>query len=174
MIGSAMVTMATELFCLNKLLENLRCFHVVFLSVDLRIKRFNVTSRDTNLKCCSNFGNFSSYIFFSKKLLFFINILFAVFNVLFVGYSLAKNNLNNTYPIHDIKKKSKTMNYLGNYINKIQSESFFVPVSVYTKKKHKTGFFLNNLLFSISYFIMYYSGYGILANIVLTFLKKMM
>jgi hypothetical protein len=32
-----MVTMATELFCLNKLLENLRYFHVVFLSVDLRV-----------------------------------------------------------------------------------------------------------------------------------------
>jgi hypothetical protein len=48
MIGSAMVTMATELFCLNKLLENLRYFHVVFLSVDLRVKRFNVTIRDTN------------------------------------------------------------------------------------------------------------------------------
>jgi hypothetical protein len=37
MIGSAMVTMATELFCLNKLLENLCYFHV-FLSVDLRVK----------------------------------------------------------------------------------------------------------------------------------------
>jgi hypothetical protein len=43
MIGSAMVTMATELFYLNKLLENLRYFHVVFLSVDLRVKRFNLT-----------------------------------------------------------------------------------------------------------------------------------
>jgi hypothetical protein len=43
-----MVTMATELFLLNKLLENLRYFHVVFLSVDLRVKRFNVTIRDTN------------------------------------------------------------------------------------------------------------------------------
>jgi hypothetical protein len=42
-----MVTMATELFCLNKLLENLGYFHVVFLSVDLRVKRFNVTIRDT-------------------------------------------------------------------------------------------------------------------------------
>jgi hypothetical protein len=42
-----MVTMATELFCLNQLLENLRYFHVVFLSVDL-------TKRDTNSKCCSN------------------------------------------------------------------------------------------------------------------------
>jgi hypothetical protein len=32
MIGSAiMVTMATELFCLNKLLENLRYFHGVFV-----------------------------------------------------------------------------------------------------------------------------------------------
>jgi hypothetical protein len=44
MIGSAMVTMATELFFFfNKLLENLRYFHVVFLSVDLRVKRFNLT-----------------------------------------------------------------------------------------------------------------------------------
>jgi hypothetical protein len=59
MIGSAMVTMATELFCLNKLLENLRYFHVVFLSVDLRVKRFNLTIRDTHSKCCSNFRNFS-------------------------------------------------------------------------------------------------------------------
>jgi hypothetical protein len=59
-----MVTMATELFCLNKLLENLRYFHVScflvgFLSVYLRVKRFNLTIRDTNSKCCSNFGNFS-------------------------------------------------------------------------------------------------------------------
>jgi hypothetical protein len=52
MIGSAMVTMATELLCLNKLLENLRYFHVVLLSVDLRVKRFNLTIRDTNSKCC--------------------------------------------------------------------------------------------------------------------------
>jgi hypothetical protein len=37
-----------------------------------------------------------------------------VFNVLSVGYSLAKNNLNNTYQY----------NYILNYINKIQSESF--------------------------------------------------
>jgi hypothetical protein len=36
MIGSAMVTMETELFCLNKLLENLGYFDAVFLSVDLR------------------------------------------------------------------------------------------------------------------------------------------
>jgi hypothetical protein len=43
MIGSAMVTMATEWFYLNKLLENLRYSHVVFFSVDLRVKRFNLT-----------------------------------------------------------------------------------------------------------------------------------
>jgi hypothetical protein len=43
MIGSTMVTMATKWFCLNILLENLRYFHVVFLSVDLRVKRFNLT-----------------------------------------------------------------------------------------------------------------------------------
>jgi hypothetical protein len=36
-----------------------------------------------------------------------------VFNVLFVGYSLAKNNLNSTYQYNMIpKKNSKTMNYL--------------------------------------------------------------
>jgi hypothetical protein len=63
MIGSAMVTITTELFCLNKLLENLRYFHVVFLSVDLRVKRFNLTKRDTKSKC-SNFCNFSKQIFF--------------------------------------------------------------------------------------------------------------
>jgi hypothetical protein len=54
MMGSAMITTATELFCLNrglnKLLENLRYFHVVFLSVVLRVKRFNLTIRDTNSK----------------------------------------------------------------------------------------------------------------------------
>jgi hypothetical protein len=44
MIGSAMVTMATELFCLNKSLENLRYFHVVFLSVDLRVIAINIPS----------------------------------------------------------------------------------------------------------------------------------
>jgi hypothetical protein len=38
-----MVTMATELFCLNKLLKS---FHVVFLSVVLRVKIFNLTTRD--------------------------------------------------------------------------------------------------------------------------------
>jgi hypothetical protein len=98
-----MVTMATELFCLNKLLENLRYFHVVFLSVDLRIKRFNLTIRDTNSNAVQILAIFHNI--FSKKLLFFIKILFAVFSVLFVRYSLAKNNLNNTYlSIHDIKK----------------------------------------------------------------------
>jgi hypothetical protein len=44
---------------------------------------------------------------------FFIKILFAVLNVLFVGYSLAENNLNNTYQYNMISKNvSKTMNYL--------------------------------------------------------------
>jgi hypothetical protein len=32
------VFVATVLFCLNKLLENLRYFHVMFLSVVLRVK----------------------------------------------------------------------------------------------------------------------------------------
>jgi hypothetical protein len=35
-----------------------------------------------------------------------------VFNVLFVGYSLAKNNLNNTYQYMISKNFSKAMNYL--------------------------------------------------------------
>jgi hypothetical protein len=35
-----------------------------------------------------------------------------MFNVLFVGYSLAKNNLNSTYQYMIQKKNSNTMNYL--------------------------------------------------------------
>jgi hypothetical protein len=53
-----MVTMATELFCLNKLLKSLRYFHVVFLSGVLRVNIFNLTIRDTNSKYCSNFDIF--------------------------------------------------------------------------------------------------------------------
>jgi hypothetical protein len=85
-----------------------------------------VTIRDTNSKSCSNFDNF-----FPKKLLFFsLKFYLLCLNVLFVGYSLVKNNLNNTYQYNMISNNfSKTMNYLIN-INKIQSESFFVPVSV--------------------------------------------
>jgi hypothetical protein len=76
MIGSAMVTMATELFCLNKLLENLRYFHVVFLSVDLRVKRFNLTIGDTNSNAVQILAIFHNiklslknyfYFFFSLK-----------------------------------------------------------------------------------------------------------
>jgi hypothetical protein len=109
-----MVTMATELFCLNKLLKSLRYFHVVFWSVVLRVKIFNLTIRDTNSKYCSNFDNFFiTYNFFLKNnLSFFIKILFPVFNVLFVGYFLAKNNLNSTYQY----------NMIPNELLKIQSE----------------------------------------------------
>jgi hypothetical protein len=52
MMGRVMVTMATELFCLNKLLKSLRYFHVVFLSVVLPVKIFNLTIQDTNSKYC--------------------------------------------------------------------------------------------------------------------------
>jgi hypothetical protein len=52
-----------------------------------------------------------------------------MFNVLFVGYSLAKNNLNSTYQYNMIPKKK------DNELLKIQSESrgesFFVPISVF-------------------------------------------
>jgi hypothetical protein len=79
--------------------------------------------------------------FFLENYFFFIKILFAVFNVLFVGYSLTKNNLNNTYQFNMISKKiSKTINYLIKYINKIQSESFFVPVSVFLIYQKMTSF----------------------------------
>jgi hypothetical protein len=57
---------------------------------------------------------FITYNFFWKItfIFFFIKILFAVFNVLFVGYSLTKSNLNNTYQYNMISKKiSKT--YVG-------------------------------------------------------------
>jgi hypothetical protein len=53
---------------------------------------------------------FITYIFFWKITLFLIKILFAVLNVVFVGYSLAKNNLNNTYQHNMISKNfSKTI-----------------------------------------------------------------
>jgi hypothetical protein len=68
---------------------------------------------------------FHNIKFFLKN--YVLSSCFAVFNVLFVEYSLAKNNLNNTYQYNMIPKHfSKTMNY----ILKIQSESFFVPISV--------------------------------------------
>jgi hypothetical protein len=72
---------------------------MLFLSVVLRVKIFNLTTRETNLKYCSNFDNFL------KQIIFFFNNLFPMFNVLFVGYSLAKNNLNSTYQYNMIPKK---------------------------------------------------------------------
>jgi hypothetical protein len=83
---------------------------------DLRVKGFNVTIRDTNLiQNVQILALFHNIKFFLKIFFyfFFVKILFAVFNVLFVGYSLTKNNLNNTYQYNMISKKnSKTMNYL--------------------------------------------------------------
>jgi hypothetical protein len=69
---------------------------MVFLSVDLRVIRFNLTIPIQNAVQILAIFHF----FF-----FFIKILFAVFNVLSVAYSLAKNNLNNLSIQHDIKKK---------------------------------------------------------------------
>jgi hypothetical protein len=66
-IVSAMVTMATKLFCLNKSLKSLRYLCFVFLSVVLRVKMFKLTIRDTNSKYCSNFDIFFITTFFSKK-----------------------------------------------------------------------------------------------------------
>jgi uncharacterized membrane protein (DUF2068 family) len=67
MMGSAMVTMAIELFCLNKLLKSLRYFHVVFLSVVLPVKIFNLTIRDTNPNTVKILTIFYNVHFFSKK-----------------------------------------------------------------------------------------------------------
>jgi hypothetical protein len=65
-----------------------------------------------------------------------------VFNVVFVGYSLAKNNLNNTYQYNMISKKfSKTMNYLIILIK--FKVSGFSCRSVYFLKLHH--FFLSDL-----------------------------
>jgi hypothetical protein len=73
----------------------------VFLWVVLRVKRFNLTIGAINSKYIGTvqiLEIFHNIKFVLKNyLLFFIKILFAVFNVLFVGYSLTKNNLNNTY-----------------------------------------------------------------------------
>jgi hypothetical protein len=76
---------------------------MLFLSVDLGVKRFNLTIRDA-VQILAIFHNIN---FFLKKLLFFffIKIVFAVFNVLFVEYSLPKNNLHNTYQ-YNISKKN--------------------------------------------------------------------
>jgi hypothetical protein len=68
-----------------------------------------------------------NYFFF-----FFIKILFAVFNVLFVEYSLPKNNLNNTYQYMISKNFSKTMNYLIILIK--FKVSHFLCRSVYLRK----------------------------------------
>jgi hypothetical protein len=70
MIGSAMVTMASELFCLIIRIENLRYFHVVFLWVDLRVKRFNLIIRDTK-NAVQILVIFHNIIFFLKNYFFF-------------------------------------------------------------------------------------------------------
>jgi hypothetical protein len=89
---------------------------------------------------------FHNITFFIKNYFYFcfIKILFAVFNVLFVGYSLAKNNLNNTYQYNMISKKnSKTMNYLIILI-KFKVSRFlcrWVYIKVCTKAAHKQPIF---------------------------------
>jgi hypothetical protein len=59
-----------------------------------------------------------------------------VFNIFFVGYSLAENNLNSTYQYNMTpKKNSKTINYLKFKVSR--EVSFFVPVSVLLNKRIK-------------------------------------
>jgi hypothetical protein len=73
-----------------------------------------------------------------------------VFNVLFVGYSLAKNNLNSTYQYVMPKKNSKTMNYVKFKVSREVSR-FFVAVTAFrnTRKKiQKHGIELICIYFS--------------------------
>jgi hypothetical protein len=87
-------------------------------------------------KCLATFHSIKfcldNYVYF-----FFSKISFAVFNVLFVGYSLAKNNLNSTYQYNMIpKKNAKTMTYLKFKVSREVSR--FLCRSVYINKKINT------------------------------------
>jgi hypothetical protein len=76
-----------------------------------------------------------------------------VFNVLFVGYSLAKNNLNNTYQYNMISKNvSKTMNYLiipgdqeGLFKLAVQLRKFFNSVIYNTTTGYVLLVYLTNI-----------------------------
>jgi hypothetical protein len=76
-----------------------------------------------------------------------------VFNVLFVGYSLAKNNLNNTYQYNMISKNvSKTMNYLiipgdqeGLFKLAVQLRKFFNSVIYNTATGYVLLVYLTNI-----------------------------
>jgi hypothetical protein len=107
MIGSAVVTMATVLCCLNKLLEKLRYFRVVFFRLIYVLKDLIRQYEILIQYAVQILAIFHNITFFLKNYFYFcfIKILFAVFNVLFVGYSLAKNNFNNTYQYNIISKK---------------------------------------------------------------------
>jgi hypothetical protein len=64
-----------------------------------------------------------------------------VFNVLFVGYSLAENKLNNTYQYNMISKKiSKTMNYLIILIKFKVSRFLCRSVYIVTQDSRTRGF----------------------------------
>jgi hypothetical protein len=77
---------------------------------------------------------FHNINFFLKKLLlyFFFSLKFYLLCLMFCLSDILwqRDNLNNTYQYNMISKTFLTM-ILLNYINKIQSESFFVPVSVF-------------------------------------------
>jgi hypothetical protein len=77
-----------------------------------------------------------------------------MFNILFVGYSLAKNNLNSTYQYNMTpkKKNSKTMNYLKFKVSREVSR--FLCRSVYLALTDTLYTALNNVrayLFRILY-----------------------
>jgi hypothetical protein len=81
-------------------------------------------------------------------------MLFAVFNVLFVEYSLAKNNLNNTYQYNMISKNfSKTMNYLIILIKFKVSRFLYRSVYLQTTKKLLSiiHLILNTLIYYLSW-----------------------
>jgi hypothetical protein len=83
-----MVTRTTELFCLNKLLENLRYFHDVFLSVYLRVKRFNLILIQNTVQILAILYNINfflkNYFFFSLKF-YFLCLMFCLLDILWQG-----------------------------------------------------------------------------------------
>jgi hypothetical protein len=66
-----------------------------------------------------------------------------MFNVLFVGYSLAKNNLNSTYQYNMIPKKtSKTKNYLKFKVSRTHQTSIVTGIGKkYTRDAESKNLF---------------------------------
>jgi hypothetical protein len=82
----------------------------MFLSVDLRVKRFNLTILIQNV--VQILAIFHNIIFFYVPTFFSLKFNLPCLIICLSDISLAKNNLNNLSIQHIKKKNSKTMNYL--------------------------------------------------------------